>query len=168
MEKAMKAGLAVFACMALCGTALAGPGHHGPGRGPGGPGRPGGHGFGRGPAPMMHHRPPAFHHPPAYHHHHSHWGRGGRNFWPGFVGGVVGGLVYDAVAPAPVIVTPPTVVTTPVVTTPVVTTPVVTTPVATTQSVWVNGCYVDQVQANGVVVRVWQPGHYEQRAVYVQ
>ena len=123
----------------------------------GGPGPRRGHG------PVMRggfgHRPPPMHH----HHHHSSWGRGGRNFWPGFVGGVVGGLVYDVVTPAPVVVTTPTVVTTPIVTTPVVAAPVVTT-----QSVWVEGRYVDQVQSNGTVVRVWQPGHYEQRQVVVQ
>jgi hypothetical protein len=28
--------------------------------------------------------------------------------------------------------------------------------------------HVDQVQANGTVIRVWQPGHYEQRTVQVQ
>jgi len=98
------------------------------------------------------------------HHHHSFWGRGGRHFWPGFVGGVVGGVVggalYDTViTPAPVVVTTPTVVTT---------TPVVATTVSTVQNVWVEGRYVDQVQANGTVVRVWQPGHYEQRTVVVQ
>lgn len=132
-------------------------------------GGPGGHGGPRpGPGPRMHmgHRPPPP--PPRHHHGGSFWGRGGRNFWPGFVGGVVGGVVYDAITPAPVVVTTPTVVTTPVVTTPVVTTPVVTTPVYTTQNVWVEGRYVDQVQANGTVVRVWQPGHYEQRQVVVQ
>jgi hypothetical protein len=43
----------------------------------------------------------------------------------------------------------------------------VTTPVAQTQTVWVEGRYVDQVQANGTVIRVWQPGHYEQRTVVV-
>ena len=120
----------------------------------GGPGPRRGHG------PVMRggfgHRPP----PMPHHHHHSSWGRGGRNFWPG---GVVGGLVYDVVTPAPVVVTTPTVVTTPIVTTPVVAAPVVTT-----QSVWVEGRYVDQVQSNGTVVRVWQPGHYEQRQVVVQ
>ena len=110
------------------------------------------------PAPMMHH-----HH---HHHHGGFWGRGGRNFWPGFVGGVVGGVIADAVI-GPTVVAP-TVVTTPVVTTPVVTTPVVTTPVVTTsvytpQQVWVPGGYVDQIQPNGTVVRVWQPGHYEMR-----
>ena len=51
----------------------------------------------------------------------------------------------------------------------VVTTPaVVTTPVYQTQNVWVEGRYVDQVQPNGTVLRVWQPGHYEQRQVLVQ
>ena len=106
---------------------------------------------------------------PFHHHHHGYWGHGGRHFWPGFVGGVVGGALYNAVA-APTVVATPTVVTTPaVVTTPtVVTTPSVVTPVPTTQSVWVEGRYVDQVQYNGTVVRVWQPGHYEQRTVYVQ
>jgi len=100
-------------------------------------------------------------------HHHDWWGRGGRNFWPGFVGGVVGGLTYNALATpsyretvvvqsTPAVVTQPVVVQQPVVVTP---------PVAQTQSVWVEGQYVDQVQANGSVVRVWNPGHYEQRAV---
>jgi hypothetical protein len=56
-------------------------------------------------------------------------------------------------------VTTPTVVTTPAV---------VTTPVTTVQNVWVEGRYVDQVLSNGTVVRVWQPGHYEQRTVVVQ
>ena len=150
-----KMAIACFACMAICGTALARP-HGGPG--------PGFHHMG--PRHGPHFRPgPSFHH-----HHHSAWGRGGRHFWPGFVGGVVGGAIYNAVAtPSTVVVSTPTVVSTPaVVTTPVVTTPVVTTPVSTVQNVWVEGRYVDQVQANGVVVRVWQPGHYEQRTVLVQ
>lgn len=108
-----------------------------------------------------------------HHHHHSGgvWGRGGRNFWPSFVGGVVGGILTDTiiapapvVRPAPVVVAPPPVVVTPPPA-PVVVAP---TPVYTTQNVWVEGRYVDQVQPNGVVVRVWQPGHYEQRQVRVQ
>lgn len=136
--------VAGFACVAMCGAAFAGPrgGHHHPG-----------------PRPAHHFRPA-----PMHHHHHSFWGRGGRHFWPGFaggvVGGVVGGVLYDTVVtPAPVVVTTPTVVTT---------TPVVATTVSTVQNVWVEGRYVDQVQANGTVVRVWQPGHYEQRTVVVQ
>lgn len=115
-------------------------------------------GFGHGPAPVRHH-------------HGGLWGHGGRNFLPGFVGGVVGGvLTRTVVAPAPIVTPAPVVVATPtVVTTPtVVAAPTVVTPVATTQQVWVEGRYVDQVQPNGVVVRTWQPGHYETRTVVVQ
>ena len=103
---------------------------------------------------------------PVYHHHYhgGYWGRGGCHFWPGFVGGVIGGaLTSTIVAPREtVIVQPtPTVVTQPVVVQqPVVTQPVV---VQQPQQVWVEGRYVDQVQANGSTVRVWQPGHYEPR-----
>lgn len=64
--------------------------------------------------------------------------------------------------------TTPTVVSTPVVAAPVVTQTVVAQPVTTVQNVWVEGRYVDQVQANGTVIRVWQPGHYEQRTVVAQ
>ena len=129
-------------------------------RGPGGP-----HGgFGRGPAPVVHH-----------HHGGGVWGHGGRNFWPGFVGGVVGGVLSGGIHrpppppryyySTPVVTPAPVVVTTPVVTPAPV---VVTTPVYQTQNVWVEGRYVDQAQPNGTVVRVWQPGHYEQRQVLVQ
>lgn len=104
------------------------------------------------------------------------WGRGGRNFWPGFVGGLVGGIVANTVvSPTPVVVSQPAVVAQPVVVTqptvitqPVVTQTVVAQPVTTTQNVWVEGRYIDTVQANGAVVRTWQPGHYEQRTVVVQ
>ena len=154
-NKKMKRAAIIAAAAAMCfGTCLARP-HGGP-RG----------GFG-GPRPMMRGGFGGGHH---HHHHHSYWGRGGRGFWPGFVGGVVGGFVADAivsptyVAPAaPVIVNNPA----PIVVNPA---PVVinTAPTYTTQSVWVEGRYVDQVQANGTVVRVWQPGHYEQRQILVQ
>ena len=30
-------------------------------------------------------------------------------------------------------------------------------------AVWVEGRYIDQVQSNGSVVRVWNPGRYETR-----
>ena len=114
---------------------------------------------------------------PVYHHHHVHggyWGRGGCNFWPGFVGGVIGGAVASAIVepretvivqqPAPTVVTQPVVVQQPVVQPVVVQQPVVQQPVIVQpQQVWVEGRYVDQVQANGSTVRVWQPGHYEQR-----
>lgn len=149
--------LAVMGAAVLCaGVCLArpcGPGHHG-----------------------------GFHHPPVHHgwhggpHHHYHggwWGRGGCHFWPGFVGGVVGGAVCSAIArpyytDTVVVQSTPTVVTQPVVVQQqpvvvqqptVVTQPVVVQP----QTVWVEGRYVDQVQANGSTVRIWQPGHYEQR-----
>ena len=115
------------------------------------------------------HRPPPIHHGwhGGYHHYHGGcWGRGGRYFWPGFVGGVVGGVVGTAIArpyysetvvvqPATTAVTTPTVVQQPVI---------VQQPVQLTQNVWVEGRYVDQVQANGSTVRIWQPGHYEHRA----
>ncbi len=131
-----------------------------------------GAGFAKGPAHRVRKAPPpprVVHRahrpappPPVRHHHkHSIWGKGGSNFLPGFIGGVVGGVIADKVVTTPV-------VTTHVVSTPVVVTPVVTAPVYTTQTVWVEGRYVDQVQPNGVVLRVWQPGHYEQRQVLVQ
>ena len=145
----MKTTMVVALAAVMCTGMTYAKGHHGGGFG--GP-RPmmGGRGGFR-PAPVHHHR---------HHHHGSVWGRGGSNFWPGFVGGVIGGVLADAVvSPAPVVVT------TPVVTTPVVTAPVVSTPVYSTQNVWVEGRYVDQVQPNGTVLRVWQPGHYETRQV---
>ena len=103
---------------------------------------------------------------PVYHHHYhgGYWGRGGCHFWPGFVGGVIGGAITSTiiapretvvVQPTPTVVTQPVVVQQPVVTQPVV--------VQQPQQVWVEGRYVDQVQANGSTVRVWQPGHYEVR-----
>ena len=159
-DKMNKKLILTFGAILAAGTLMARPGHGF-----------GGHrgGFG-GPRPMMHHRPaPMMHH--SHHHHHSSWGRGGRHFWPGFVGGVVGGVLTDAIIGPRVITTPvvsTAVVTTPVVTTPVVTTPVVATPVYTTQQFWVPGTYVDQLQPNGSVIRVWQPGHYESRQVLVQ
>lgn len=157
----MKKIMLIAAVMTATVVASAGPHGGGPGRGPGGPGGPGG--FRPGPGLAPHHRP-----------NDGFWGRGGRNFWPGFVGGVVGGVVSRAIVdPAPVVVTTPTVVATPVVATPVVTAPVVVqptvvAPVTQVQNVWVEGRYVDQVQPNGAVIRTWQPGHYEQRSVVIQ
>ena len=125
-----------------------------------------------------------WHHGPIVHHHGG-WGRGGCNFWPGFVGGLIGGTIAHTVVSTPVVASP-TIVTTPTIVTPTVVTqpvvvqqpvvvpqpvvaqPVVTQPATTVQNVWVEGRYVDQVQANGTVVRTWQPGHYEQRTVVVQ
>ena len=137
----MKTTMIVALAAVMCTGVTYAEGHHGGGFG--------------GPRPMMGGRG-GFRPAPIRHHHHgSVWGRGGSNFWPGFVGGVIGGVLADAVvSPAPVVVT-----------TPVVTTPVVTAPVVSTQNVWVEGRYVDQVQPNGTVLRVWQPGHYETRQV---
>ena len=58
-------------------------------------------------------------------HHHSYWGRGGSNFWPGFAGGLVGSMIWRPLPPPPppVVVQPPVVVPAPapvVVPTPVV------------------------------------------------
>lgn len=153
MNKTMKKTLIIATLAVACaGTCLARPhGGHGGHRG----------GFG-GPRPMMYHGG-GHHH--SHHHGGSFWGHGGRNFWPGFVGGMVGGVVGGVVAPRPSVVVAPTPVITPA---PVVVNPapvVVSTPVYTTQNVWVEGRYVDQVQPNGAILRVWQPGHYEQRQV---
>ncbi len=118
----------------------------------------GGHGRGHAPAPRHHgggfrggHR----HAPPPRHHGGSVWGRGGRNFLPGFLGGAVAGAIASTIVrPDPVVVTPAPVVVTP--------TPVVTTPIYTTRTVWVEGRYVEQVTPQGTIIRTWQPGHYEQ------
>ena len=143
MKKAVT--LAFVAALSLCAFArLGGPGHR--------PGFGGGH----------------------HHHHHRSHHRG--EIAAGIIGaGIIGGVISHALNPRPVVVTPaPTVVTpAPVVVTPapVVVAPapvVVQQPVYQTQNVWVEGRYVDQVQANGTVVRVWQPGHYEQRTIQVQ
>ena len=144
MKKILVFAIAAFAAATL----VARPG---PGFGP----RPG---FGRMPPPPMHH----------HHHHHS----SGGAIAAGIVGGaILGGIVSAAVTPrtttvvttpAPVVVQPAPVVVQPA---PVVVAP---QPVYQTQNVWVEGRYVDQVQANGTVIRVWQPGHYEQRQVPVQ
>jgi len=146
----MKKLMVMVVVAATAVGAFAGP--HGGGRGCG-PCRPCGPGWG--PRPY----------------HGDWWGRGGCNFWPGFVGGVVGGLTYSALAtpvyretvvvqPTPTVVTQPVVVQQPtVVTQPVV----VQQPATTVQNVWVEGAYIDKVQPNGTTVRVWNPGHYELR-----
>ena len=107
-------------------------------------------------------------------HHHHHHGSGGA-IAAGIVGGaLLGGLVASAVStPAPVVVTPAPTVVAPapvVVQQPVVVSQpvVVAQPVYQTQNVWVGGRYVDTVQPNGMMVRTWQPGHYEQRTIQVQ
>lgn len=118
-------------------------------------------------------RPRHGHCAPRHHHHHHHCRAGA--FVGGVVGGMVGGLIYNSVAPRSAVVSSPVVVqSSPVVVSapaPVVVQPapvVVNQPVYQTQNVWVEGAYQDQVQANGTVMRVWVPGHYEQRTVQVR
>ncbi len=110
--------------------------------------------------------------PPRYHHHHHHHGAA---VGAGILGaGILGAAIIDAAtrpdtvvvqqpvvaAPAPVIVQQPTVVAAPAV----VSTGHYETRV---QNVWVEGRYIDQVTANGAVIRTWQPGHYEQQTTQV-
>ena len=154
MKKTVIATIAAVMCVGVCSARPFGPRFHG-----------------------------GFHRPPPIHHYHGvHWGHGGRYFWPGFVGGVIGSAVSGAVMapfyrdtvivqPSPTIIQPaPTIVQQPVIVpqpTVVPAQPVVAAPTTQTQNVWVEGRYVDQVQADGTAVRVWQPGHYEQRTVVV-
>lgn len=113
-----------------------------------------------------------FHAPRHYHHHHHHSHRHAGWVAAGVVGGaIIGTAIANTITPRPVVVAQPTPVVVsqpaPVI---VQTSPVVVQnpPVYQTQNVWVEGRYVDQVQPNGTVTRVWQPGHYEQRTVQVQ
>ena len=130
--------------------------------GPGGGPRGGFHGGPRGGAPM--------HHGGHHHHHHHHRGTGFA-VGAGILGaGLVASAIYDATHPRPVIVESAPVVVTPAVQ-PVVVTPA---PVVTTghyethvQNVWVEGRYIDQTTPQGTIVRVWQPGHYEQQSTQV-
>ena len=109
--------------------------------------------------------------PPRHHHHHHH----GAAVGAGILGaGILGAAIIEAAtrpdtvvvqqpvvaAPAPVIVQQPTVVAAPAV----VSTGHYETRV---QNVWVEGRYIDQVAANGAVIRTWQPGHYEQQTTQV-
>ena len=53
-----------------------------------------------------------FHHGPHHYHYHSYWGPGGRYFWPGFAGGLVGSMLYRPLPPPPqpIVVAPQAVV----------------------------------------------------------
>lgn len=137
--------LAIAAAAAVAAfTLVAGPGGPRPGNGGPGRGAPS-----RGSAPRHVQPRPSPAPRPAPHPKHDAWGKGGRNFWPGFVGGVIGA----AVAPVPPPPPPPAhVVVAPV-----------PPPLPGRVTVWVPECYVDEVQPNGVVVRRWVPGHYEWR-----
>ena len=125
-------------------------------------------------------------------------GRYHGGFAAGVVGGAfVGGMIHNAIrpyrpvvyAPSPVVVQPapvvvqpapvvvqqpvvvqsaPVVVQQPVVAPPAPEPAAVPAPAVRTQRVWVEGCYVDQVRPDGSLVKVWQPGRYETRAVEAQ
>ena len=150
---------ALVCVAALCVSARPGPG------GFGGPGR-GGFGPMRGPGPIGGHH---------HHHHHHHRGGTALGIGAGILGaGLVASSIYEAthprpviVAPAPVIAPAPVVVAQPTVVTPA---PVVVQPAGhyetRVQNVWVEGRYIDQ-SYNGVIQRVWQPGHYEQQQTQV-
>ena len=84
------------------------------------------------------------------------------------IGGAVASTIIDTsptvVVQQPAVVTQPVVVQQPaVVQQPVVVQQPAQVVVQQPQQVWVEGRYVDQVQANGSTVRIWQPGHYEVR-----
>lgn len=119
------------------------------------------------PAPPRHHVPqhPPKHHAPKHHAHHHHKS-GGAAVAAGIIGGaIVGAAIAESLKPDPVVVTPaPVVVPQPVVVQQPV---VVAQPVTQVQNVWVEGRYVHRRDAHGRMIRVWEPGHYEQRTVIV-
>ena len=150
MKKIMVLAVAVAMAFGAFASPHGGFGHHG--------------GFRPGPGPMHH---GGFHH----HGHGGVWGRGGRNFWPAFAGGVVGGMVEGycyggtTVVAAPAVVPATTTVVAPaaVTTTPYTYYPVdtVVRPVEAYQQVWVPGALVPVTRPDGTVTYVRQPGHYE-------
>ena len=81
------------------------------------------------------------------HRHDSWWGRGGINFIPGFVGGVVGGAVVSGYC-SPTYVYPAGTVVAPVV-------------APSVNRVWIEGRWVNPTLPNGTTIRVWQPGYWE-------
>lgn len=142
--------LTVATSFALCARPGPGPrGHHGPApmhhRGPGPHG-----GFGGGP-----------------HHHHG----AGLAIGAGLLGaGLVASAIHDAIQPRPPVVeSAPVVAPPPVQPVVVASAPVVATGHYETrvQNVWVEGRYVNQATPQGTIVRVWQPGHYEQQSTQV-
>lgn len=99
------------------------------------------------------------HHGGFHHGHGGFWGRGGRNFWPAFAGGVVGGMVGGYCYGGTTVVAAPAAVTTvPYTYYPVDT---VVRPVEAYQQVWVPGQLVPVTNPDGSVSYVRQPGHYE-------
>ena len=130
-RKMLAIGMTIGLCLSALGRLGPMP-HPGPHRGPAPRPVPQIH---RGPAP----RPaPMPHHP--HHHHSSAWGRGGSNFWPGFVGGVV---IGSTIFSPPVVVTPPP--------------PPPPGPYA--RQMWIEGHYETQI-VNGIYTQVWVPGRW--------
>ncbi|MBR1588585.1 MAG: hypothetical protein IJ658_09705, partial [Kiritimatiellae bacterium] len=125
-----------------------------------------------GPGPMRHGPGPVRHgHGPAHHGHHHHRAGRGLAIGAGVLGaGLLAGAIVDAARPRPVVVERPIVVAppppAPVVVTPA---PVVTAGHYETRvhNVWVEGRYIDQATPHGTIIRVWQPGHYEQQTTQV-
>ena len=154
---AKKIVIAVIMAICACVSAFARPhgvtgGFHG--------------GFGHRPPPVMHHG--------GYHHHGPFWGHGGRNFCPGFVGGVsgvIGGALYGGVyrSYSPTVVYPTTTVVSPVVTPApvVVQQPVVvqTQPTYTTQQVWVREDMLTRFRQMAASFVLGFPGYFEQRTI---
>lgn len=125
--------------------------------------------------------------PPPRHHHGPHGADAA--VAAGIIGGaLVGAALIDAVTkpdtvvveqpvvPQPVVV-PQTVVQQPVAVpqpivvqqpAPVVHQTVVVQPVTETRKVWVEGRYVEKANAYGSSIRVFEPGHYEERTFVVQ
>ena len=119
--------------------------------------------FAHGPAPM--HRPHYAYHAPVvhYHRHHNHsfWGRGGSNFWPGFIGGIIGSTIVNTtpIVQRPVVVQQP-VIQQPVVVQPsvVVQQPVIQQPVLIPARRVISG-----YDSFGRPIYVDVPAHYEYR-----
>ena len=103
-------------------------------------------------------RPGPMHHGGFHHGHGGFWGRGGRNFWPEFAGGVVGGMVGGYCYGGTTVVAPAAVTAAPYTYYPLDT---VVRPVEAYQQVWVPGALVPVTRPDGTVTYVRQPGHYE-------
>lgn len=103
------------------------------------------------PAPRHYiHRPHVHRSSHIHRHHHSHHYVG--PFLGALTGTIVGNILTSPTTTT-VVQQPVTVVSTPAVVTPTV---VIEQP----QRIWVPGQYIQQVQSNGTIIKVWQPGHW--------
>ena len=116
-----------------------------------------------------------------YHRYHSgsYWYGDGDYFWPEVIGGVVGGALYEGVAcpvetvvveENPTVITQPKIIQQTVVVEQSVVSEAQTVVGQTVPEVavgppkrpeWMNGRYVDEILADGTIVRVWESGHYQ-------